>query len=128
MSAFGAPFGSMSVADLGSLTRLEIESNRKREGELVKLRKLLEESQLESEDAMNVLRKKHQDACLDYQDQVEQLQKKNAKSRFLIVSFTLFADKTVTTFLIQDRSRTPTSAARSYRVNCYDRPSTEGQG
>ncbi|KAE9412269.1 hypothetical protein Angca_007982 [Angiostrongylus cantonensis] len=98
MSAFGAPFGSMSVADLGSLTRLEdkirllqedleserelrnrIESNRKREGELIKLRKLLEESQLESEDAMNVLRKKHQDACLDYQDQVEQLQKKNAK-------------------------------------------------
>lgn len=24
MSAFGAPFGSMSVADLGSLTRLEV--------------------------------------------------------------------------------------------------------
>lgn len=57
----------------------QIESNRKREGELQKLRKLLEESQLESEDAMNVLRKKHQDALLDYQDQIEQLQKKNSK-------------------------------------------------
>jgi hypothetical protein len=57
----------------------QIESNRKREAELQKLRKLLEESQLESEDAMNVLRKKHQDALLEYQDQIEQLQKKNAK-------------------------------------------------
>lgn len=57
----------------------QIESNRKRESELQKLRKLLEESQLESEDAMNVLRKKHQDALLEYQDQIEQLQKKNAK-------------------------------------------------
>nr|AEY79495.1 paramyosin [Wuchereria bancrofti] len=130
MSAFGglpAAFGSMSVADLGSLTRLEdkirllqedleserelrnriereradlsvqlialtdrledaegttdsqIESNRKREAELQKLRKLLEESQLENEDAMNILRKKHQDACLDYAEQIEQLQKKNSK-------------------------------------------------
>ncbi|VDM93920.1 unnamed protein product, partial [Onchocerca ochengi] len=129
MSAFSglpAAFGSMSVADLGSLTRLEdkirllqedleserelrnriereradlsvqlialtdrledaegttdsqIESNRKREAELQKLRKLLEESQLENEDAMNVLRKKHQDACLDYTEQIEQLQKKNS--------------------------------------------------
>ncbi|VDK37773.1 unnamed protein product [Gongylonema pulchrum] len=61
------------------MTFLQIESNRKREAELQKLRKLLEESQLESEDAMNVLRKKHQDACLDYTEQIEQLQKKNSK-------------------------------------------------
>lgn len=59
--------------------QLQIEANRKREGELQKLRKLLEESQLESEDAMNVLRKKHQDACLDYTEQIEQLHKKNSK-------------------------------------------------
>lgn len=61
---------------------VQIESNRKREAELQKLRKLLEESQLENEDAMNVLRKKHQDACLDYTDQIEQLQKKNSKFVF----------------------------------------------
>lgn len=30
VSAFGAPFGSMSVADLGSLTRLEVKLKKKK--------------------------------------------------------------------------------------------------
>lgn len=56
-----------------------MDSNRKRESELAKLRKLLEDAQIESEDAMNQLRKKHQDAILDYQEQIEAMQKKNSK-------------------------------------------------
>ncbi|VDP31451.1 unnamed protein product [Soboliphyme baturini] len=67
------------LEDAEGSTDAQIEANRKREGELAKLRKLLEDAQVENEDSMNILRKKHQEALLDYQQQIEGLQKKNTK-------------------------------------------------
>lgn len=53
--------------------------NKKRDEELLKLRRLLEDVHMESEETAMILRKKHQEAINDYQDQLDQLAK--AKSR-----------------------------------------------
>lgn len=58
-----------------------IESNKKRDSELLKLRKLLEDVHIESEENSHHLRSKHQSAILEFQDQLEQLQK--AKSKYV---------------------------------------------
>lgn len=58
---------------------LQFEINKKRDTELLKLRKLLEDVHLESEETANILKKKHQEIVVDFQDQIDQLSK--AKSR-----------------------------------------------
>lgn len=57
----------------------QFEVNKKRDTELLKLRKLLEDVHLESEETAHLLKKKHQEIVVDFQDQIDQLTK--AKSR-----------------------------------------------
>ncbi|XP_050332910.1 paramyosin, long form isoform X1 [Bactrocera neohumeralis] len=57
----------------------QFEANRKRDAELLKLRKLLEDVHLESEETAILLKKKHNEIIADFQEQVEILTK--AKSR-----------------------------------------------
>ena len=56
-----------------------MELNKKREQELLKLRRDLEEQALQHEAQISALRKKQQDAANEMSDQIDQLQK--AKSR-----------------------------------------------
>lgn len=53
--------------------------NRKRDAELLKMRKLLEDVHLESEETAHLLKKKHQEIVIDFNEQIEQLSK--AKNR-----------------------------------------------
>lgn len=57
----------------------QIELNKKREQELLKLRRDLEESTLQHEAQVSSLRKKQTDTANEMADQIDQLQK--AKSR-----------------------------------------------
>lgn len=58
---------------------LQFEINKKRDTELLKLRKLLEDVHLESEETANILKRKHQEIVVDFQEQIDVLSK--AKSR-----------------------------------------------
>lgn len=58
---------------------LKFEINKKRDTELLKLRKLLEDVHLESEETAHHLRKKHQEIVVDFQDQIDQLSKARAR-------------------------------------------------
>lgn len=57
----------------------QVELNKKREQELLKLRKDLEESTLQHEAQISSLRKKQQDVANEMADQIDQLQKAKAK-------------------------------------------------
>lgn len=57
----------------------QFEINKKRDTELLKLRKLLEDVHLESEETASILKKKHQEIVVDFQEQIDSLAK--AKSR-----------------------------------------------
>lgn len=57
----------------------QFETNRKRDVELSKLRKLLEDVHLESEETAHLLKKKHQEIVVDFNEQIEALSK--AKNR-----------------------------------------------
>ena len=69
--------------EAGGATSAQIELNKKREQELIKLRRDLEEQTLQSESQIATLRKKQQDAANEMADQVDQLQK--AKQRWVVV-------------------------------------------
>ncbi|CAG0920015.1 unnamed protein product [Notodromas monacha] len=60
-------------------TDCQIESNKKRDMELMKLRKLLEDVHMESEETAHMLRKKHQESLQDLQDQLDLAMKSRAK-------------------------------------------------
>lgn len=57
----------------------QIEQNKKREAELLKLRRELEEAALQSEATASALRKKHSDAMAELAEQVENLQRVRIK-------------------------------------------------
>jgi len=61
--------------DAGGATSSQVEMNKKREGELAKLRRDLEEANLQHEATAAQLRKKHQDAVAEMGEQIDQLQK-----------------------------------------------------
>ena len=65
--------------EAGGATSAQIELNKKREQELLKLRRDLEEQSLQHESQVASLRKKQQDAANEMSDQIDQLQK--VKSR-----------------------------------------------
>lgn len=65
--------------EAGGATAAQVELNKKREQELLKLRRDLEESALQHEAQLSTLRKKHQDAANELADQVDQLQKVKSK-------------------------------------------------
>lgn len=58
---------------------LQFEANRKRDAELLKLRKLLEDVHLESEETATLLKKKHNEIISDFQEQIEILTKNKAR-------------------------------------------------
>ncbi|XP_020816535.1 paramyosin, long form isoform X1 [Drosophila serrata] len=58
----------------------QFEANRKRDAELLKLRKLLEDVHLESEETATLLKKKHNEIITDFQEQVEILTKNKARA------------------------------------------------
>jgi myosin heavy chain 6/7 len=63
------------LEDAGGATSTQVELNKKREGELAKLRRDLEEANLQHEATCAQLRKKHQDAVNEMGEQIDQLQK-----------------------------------------------------
>lgn len=58
---------------------LQFEINKKRDIELLKLRKLLEDVHLESEETTHLLKRKHQEIIVDFQEQIEGLSKAKAR-------------------------------------------------
>ncbi|CAF3451696.1 unnamed protein product [Rotaria socialis] len=63
------------LEEAGGATTTQVEMNKKREGELAKLRRDLEEANLQHEATAAQLRKKHQDAVNEMGEQIDQLQK-----------------------------------------------------
>lgn len=57
----------------------QIEQNKKREGDLLKLRRELEEVALQAEATASALRKKHSDAMTELAEQLENLQRVRIK-------------------------------------------------
>ncbi|XP_042212114.1 myosin heavy chain, muscle-like isoform X2 [Homarus americanus] len=65
--------------EAGGATAAQIELNKKREAELVKLRRDLEESNIQHETALASLRKKHNDAVAEMSEQIDHLNKMKAR-------------------------------------------------
>uniref|UniRef100_H9GJ77 Myosin heavy chain 16 n=1 Tax=Anolis carolinensis TaxID=28377 RepID=H9GJ77_ANOCA len=65
--------------EAGGATTAQIEQNRKREAELLKLRRELEEAALQSEATASTLRKKHTDAMAEMTEHLENLQRVKSK-------------------------------------------------
>ncbi|CAF1505779.1 unnamed protein product, partial [Adineta steineri] len=63
------------LEEAGGATSTQVEMNKKREGELAKLRRDLEEANLQHEATAAQLRKKHQDAVNEMGEQIDQLLK-----------------------------------------------------
>lgn len=61
--------------EAGGATQAQLDLNKKREQELVKMRRDLEESALQHEAQVSSLRKKQQDAANEMADQIDNLQK-----------------------------------------------------
>ena len=70
---------AIRLDEAGGATSAQIELNKKREQELLKLRRDLDEQTLQSEAQIASLRKKQQDAANEMTDQIEQLQKAKQK-------------------------------------------------
>ncbi|CAH1113150.1 unnamed protein product [Psylliodes chrysocephalus] len=74
----------------------QFETNKKRDTELLKLRKLLEDVHLESEETAAILKRKHQEIIVDFQEQIDSLAKAKSraekeKSKFQAEIYTLIA-------------------------------------
>uniref|UniRef100_A0A8C0DEB4 Myosin-16 n=1 Tax=Balaenoptera musculus TaxID=9771 RepID=A0A8C0DEB4_BALMU len=67
------------LEEAGGATSAQIEQNRKREAELLKLRRELEEAALQSKAAASTLRKKHADSMAELTERVENLQRVKSK-------------------------------------------------
>merc|ERR1712045_179322 len=65
--------------EAGGATSAQIEMNKKREAEVVKLRKDLEEANIQHEAVLGNLKRRHQDAIQEMSEQVDQLQKLKSK-------------------------------------------------
>ncbi|MCE2155650.1 hypothetical protein GPU83_09675, partial [Streptococcus thermophilus] len=66
--------------EAGGATAAQIEINKKREGELAKLRRDLEESNIQHESALSMLRKKHNDAVAELSENIDHLNKMKARA------------------------------------------------
>merc|ERR1739844_60785 len=65
--------------EAGGATSAQIELNKKREGEVQKLRKDLEEAHIQQEATLTSLKRKHQDAISEMTEQIDQLNKMKSK-------------------------------------------------
>jgi hypothetical protein len=63
------------LEEAGGATAAQLELNKKREAELLKLRREMEEQSLQAESQINSLRKKANDTAAEMADQVDQLTK-----------------------------------------------------
>ncbi|MFK9312084.1 hypothetical protein ACJEKH_26245, partial [Escherichia coli] len=63
----------LEEAEGGAETQFQV--NKKRDTELLKLRKLLEDVHLESEETAAILKRKHQEIVVDFQEQIDSLAK-----------------------------------------------------
>ena len=70
---------AIRLDEAGGATSAQIDLNKKREQELIKLRRDLDEQALQSESQIASLRKKAQDVANEMSDQIEQLQKAKSK-------------------------------------------------
>ena len=70
---------AVRLDEAGGATSVQIELNKKREQELIKLRRDLDEQALQSEAQIASLRKKQQETANEMSDQIEQLQKAKQK-------------------------------------------------
>merc|ERR1712193_204676 len=70
---------SERVTEAEGGTENQLDTNRKREAEMAKLRKLLEDVHTESEQQIHLLRKKHQEAMMELQEQIESVSKSKEK-------------------------------------------------
>ncbi|XP_069950100.1 myosin heavy chain, muscle-like [Cherax quadricarinatus] len=68
------------LEEAGGATAAQIELNKKREAELLKLRRDLEESTIQHESSLALLRKKHHDAVTEMAEQIEFLNKTKARN------------------------------------------------
>merc|ERR1719347_1710413 len=66
--------------EAGGATAAQIELNKKREAELVKLRRDLEEANIQNEASHASLRKKHNDAVCEMSEQIDHLNKMKARA------------------------------------------------
>merc|ERR1719422_190260 len=65
--------------EVSGATVAQVELNKKRETEIVKLRKDVEEANIASESVLSNLKRKQGDAVLEMQEQIDALQKMKAK-------------------------------------------------
>lgn len=84
----------LEEAEGGAESQFEI--NKKRDTELLKLRRLLEDVHIESEETAAILKKKHQEIVVDFQDQIDTLAKcksraEKEKSKFQAEVYELLA-------------------------------------
>jgi len=70
---------SVQLEEQGGATQAQIDLNKKREQELIRLRREMEEMALQNESQIASLRKKEKDTANEMSDQIDQLNK--AKSR-----------------------------------------------
>ncbi|XP_045582192.1 myosin heavy chain, muscle [Procambarus clarkii] len=68
------------LEEAGGATAAQIELNKKREAELVKLRRDLEESNIQHESSLALLRKKHHDVVAEMSEQIDLLNKTKARN------------------------------------------------
>ena len=67
------------LTEAGGATAAQVELNKKRESEVIKLRKDLEESTIQREATIVSLKKKQQDSISEISEQIDQLTKMKAK-------------------------------------------------
>eukprot|EP00061_Rhincodon_typus_P002680 g18198.t1 len=80
MCPFKGKLGSLTFKVFFLIFLLEIEMNKKRESELLRLRRELEEATLQSESTAAALRKKHGDTVVEITEQYENLQRIRLKT------------------------------------------------
>ncbi|XP_044746687.1 paramyosin, long form [Coccinella septempunctata] len=68
----------LEEAEGGAESQFEI--NKKRDTELLKLRRLLEDVHIESEETAAILKKKHQEIVVDFQEQIDTLAKSKSRA------------------------------------------------
>lgn len=73
------------LEEQGGATSAQVDLNKKREAELMKLKRDLEESNMQHDQVIAQSRKKQQDVVNEFSDQLDQLQK--AKAKFVFSKF-----------------------------------------
>ena len=67
------------IEEASGATQAQVELNKKREAEVVRMRKDLEEINIQQEATVLSLKKKHQDAIMEVSEQIDQLGKLKAR-------------------------------------------------